>query len=87
MDYHSLIKKVEQYAAELFDHTNLNSLPYHNLRHTESVVSHCKQIGHHYQLNERDYFVVVASAWLHDLVTRLNGWAMKKKVPKQREFC
>ncbi len=67
MDYHSLLKKVEQYAAESFDHTNLNRLPYHNLGHTESVVSHCKQIGHHYQLNERDYFVVVAAAWLHDL--------------------
>jgi predicted metal-dependent HD superfamily phosphohydrolase len=67
MDYKLTLTKVEQYARDSFDHTNLNSLLYHNLRHTESVASYAKQIAHHYQLSERDYFVVVAAAWLHDL--------------------
>jgi predicted metal-dependent HD superfamily phosphohydrolase len=67
MDYHLMLKKVEQYARDSFDHTNLNNLLYHNLRHTESVASYAKQIAHHYQLGERDFFIVVASAWLHDL--------------------
>jgi predicted metal-dependent HD superfamily phosphohydrolase len=67
MDYHALLKKVEHYATDSFDHTDLNKLSFHNLKHTESVASYAKQIAHHYQLNERDYFVVVSAAWLHDL--------------------
>jgi predicted metal-dependent HD superfamily phosphohydrolase len=67
MDYHSILKKTEHYALDSFDHTSLNQLPYHNRKHTESVASYAKQIAHHYQLNERDTFVVVAAAWLHDL--------------------
>lgn len=67
MDYHLMLNKVEQYARDSFDHTNLNNLLYHNLRHTESVASYAKQIARHYQLGERDYFIVVASAWMHDL--------------------
>ncbi len=67
MDYHLMLNKVEQYARDSFDHTNLNNLLYHNLRHTESVASYAQQIAHHYQLGERDYFIVVASAWFHDL--------------------
>jgi predicted metal-dependent HD superfamily phosphohydrolase len=67
MDYHALLKKTENYALDSFEHTSLNLLAYHNRKHTESVASYAKQIAHHYQLNERDHFVVVASAWLHDL--------------------
>jgi predicted metal-dependent HD superfamily phosphohydrolase len=67
MDYPIMLNKVEQYAKDSFDHTNLNNLLYHNLRHTESVASYARQIARHYQLGDRDYFIVVASAWLHDL--------------------
>lgn len=67
MDYNSLLKKVERYSTESFDHTELGRLSYHNLEHTEAVASYARQIANHYQLNERDYFVVVAAAWLHDL--------------------
>jgi len=67
MDYKTLLKKVELYATDSFSHTNLGKLPYHNLKHTQSVVSYSKQLAHHYQLSERDLFIVVASAWLHDL--------------------
>jgi predicted metal-dependent HD superfamily phosphohydrolase len=67
MDYKTLLKKVELYATDSFSHTNLEKLPYHNLKHTQSVVSYSKQLAHHYQLSEGDLFIVVASAWLHDL--------------------
>jgi predicted metal-dependent HD superfamily phosphohydrolase len=67
MDYNSLLKKVERYSTESFDHTELGRLSYHNLEHTESVASYASQIANHYQLNERDFFIVVAAAWLHDL--------------------
>ncbi len=45
----------------------LGMLSYHNRKHTESVAAYARQLAQHYQLNERDYFVVVASAWFHDL--------------------
>jgi predicted metal-dependent HD superfamily phosphohydrolase len=67
MDYKTLLKKVEHYATDSFFHTDLEKLPYHNLKHTQSVASYSGQLAHHYQLGERDFFVVVASAWLHDL--------------------
>jgi predicted metal-dependent HD superfamily phosphohydrolase len=67
MDYKNLLKKVEHYATDSFFHTDLEKLPYHNLKHTQSVASYAKQFGHHYQLSERELFIVVASAWLHDL--------------------
>jgi predicted metal-dependent HD superfamily phosphohydrolase len=67
MEYKTILNKVEYYATDSFSHTDLEKLPYHNLKHTQSVASYSMQLAHHYQLNERDLFVVVASAWLHDL--------------------
>ncbi|HEV7423739.1 MAG TPA: Pycsar system effector family protein, partial [Candidatus Paceibacterota bacterium] len=67
MEYKTLLIKVEQYATDSILHTDLDRLPYHNLKHTQYVVSYSMQLTHHYQLSERDSFVVVASAWLHDL--------------------
>jgi len=74
MDYKILLKKVELYATDSFFHTDLEKLPYHNLKHTQSVVSNARHLAHHYQLGERDYFVIVASAWLHDL-----GYAIERE--------
>jgi predicted metal-dependent HD superfamily phosphohydrolase len=74
MDYKTLLKKVELYATDSFFHTDLEKLPYHNLKHTQSVVSNARHLAHHYQLSERDFFVVVASAWLHDL-----GYAIERE--------
>ncbi|HLG40623.1 MAG TPA: Pycsar system effector family protein [Chitinophagaceae bacterium] len=39
---------------------------YHNLVHTQSVVKAASQIANHYQLNEKDFFIVTTSAWFHD---------------------
>jgi predicted metal-dependent HD superfamily phosphohydrolase len=67
MDYSSLLKKVEHYATDCFENTELGLLSYHNRKHTESVAGYARQMSQHYQLNERDNFVVVAAAWMHDL--------------------
>jgi predicted metal-dependent HD superfamily phosphohydrolase len=67
MDYHSLLRKIELYTTDSFSQTNLAKLAYHNLKHTQSVVFNADQIAQHYQLSERDNFIVLASAWLHDL--------------------
>jgi len=67
MDYHSLLKKIEHYAYDCFQNTEMGRLPFHNLKHTESVAGYAKQVAHHYKLDEHDNFIVVASAWFHDL--------------------
>ena len=67
MDYSSLLKKVEHYAIDCFENTELGLLSYHNRKHTESVVGYASQLSQHYQLSDRDNFVVLAAAWMHDL--------------------
>jgi predicted metal-dependent HD superfamily phosphohydrolase len=67
MDYQGSLKKVAHYATDSFVNTAIGMLAYHNRKHTESVAGYATQIARHYQLNDRDYFIVVASAWLHDL--------------------
>ena len=39
---------------------------YHNLTHTEAVVSNAAKIASHYQLGEKDVFIITAAAWFHD---------------------
>ena len=78
MDYGSLLKKVEHYATDCFENTELGLLSYHNRKHTESVAGYARQMSQHYQLNERDNFVVVAAAWMHDL-----GYTVDRKNHEQ----
>ena len=40
---------------------------YHNLFHTEEVVSHCEQLSRHYALPERDRLLLLTAAWFHDI--------------------
>jgi hypothetical protein len=67
MDYKILLEKIALYAVRSFEQTPMGLLPYHNQKHTESVTAHAALIAVHYTLNDRDTFIVVASAWLHDL--------------------
>ena len=66
MDYHHLLGEVKLYVIALFKSKADQALPYHNIFHTESVVSHAGQIANHYQLGEKDHFLVMAAAWFHD---------------------
>jgi predicted metal-dependent HD superfamily phosphohydrolase len=67
MDYRTLLEQAEHYVRSLYD-TNVNEkLHYHNLRHTESVVTAAMQIAQHYQLSDVDFFTVCVAAWFHDI--------------------
>jgi HD superfamily phosphodiesterase len=67
MNYYTLLDEVKQYVTSFF-HTHANDkLIYHNLVHTENVVSAAIEIGNHYRLNDLDYFIVVTAAWFHDI--------------------
>lgn len=67
MDYQTLSGQVKQYALDFFNASENQYLFYHNLAHTEGVVNAAIQIGNHYQLDDVDFFVVVAAAWFHDM--------------------
>jgi predicted metal-dependent HD superfamily phosphohydrolase len=72
MSYRQLLEQVQNQVQALFTTANKPELLYHNLEHTQSVVAAATQIANHYQLSDRDFFVVVAAAWFHD-VGYLNG--------------
>ncbi len=66
MNYKQLQEEVKEHVLEYF-HTHHNpNLVYHNLDHTQEVVKAAIQIGNHYQLNDKDFFIVTTGAWFHD---------------------
>lgn len=66
MNYHNLLKQVSDYVLAYYKSHSDSRLVYHDRKHTETVVSRAIEIANHYQVNDRDYFVVVAAAWFHD---------------------
>ena len=60
------MEQVQSHVQALYRSNARPALLYHNLAHTEGVVSAATQIANHYQLNDRDFFVVLAAAWFHD---------------------
>lgn len=67
MNYKDLQLKTEAFVRNYFTSANNEKLVYHNIQHTEHVVRAAIQIADHYQLNEKDYFIVIVAAWFHDV--------------------
>jgi predicted metal-dependent HD superfamily phosphohydrolase len=67
LNYYSLIKQIDTYITGIFSAETDKQLLYHNLIHTQQVVSNCAKIATHYKLNEKDYFIVISAAWFHDI--------------------
>lgn len=66
MNFSELLQRVAQHQLDFFQSQADPHLVYHNLPHTQGVVKAASQIADHYQLDERDYFIVVTAAWFHD---------------------
>ncbi len=66
MNYKHTLDEVKDYVESFFDKHKNPNLAYHNLSHTRYVVAAAVQIANHYQLNEEDFFSVIAAAWFHD---------------------
>ena len=62
----TLLQQIEDHVVRYFDKHPRPELTYHNLAHTQEVVSAADQIARHYQLSETDYLAVMAAAWFHD---------------------
>jgi len=66
MDYNIILGQTEQYVRNFFSsHIDVRII-YHDRTHTEQVVEAARMIAQHYQLNERDFFIVNVAAWFHD---------------------
>lgn len=66
MNYKHLQEEVEKHVLDYFSTHHDDKLVYHNLDHTKDVVKATVQIANHYQLNEKDFFIVYTGAWFHD---------------------
>ena len=58
---------MQQYLQQFFKTHSNDKLIYHDQSHTTYVVNAATEIANHYQLNERDFFIVLAAAWFHDV--------------------
>ncbi|QHS56643.1 HD domain-containing protein [Mucilaginibacter sp. 14171R-50] len=67
MKYPELLRQIREYALAYHKTHADAKLVYHDKAHTEGMVAAAAQIGNHYQLTDRDFFIVQAAAWFHDL--------------------
>ena len=65
-DYQKTEKKIEEYVTGLFDSMATKNLVFHNLDHTKMVVKRTQEIAGHYNVSEKEMFVLFAGAWFHD---------------------
>lgn len=66
MNYKTLLEKVAHHVLSMFKDHSKHGYPYHNKAHTQFVVDSAIQIANHYQLDDKDFFIVVTAAWFHD---------------------
>lgn len=67
MNYEQLSASVATYVSDFFINHPDDRFVYHNLDHTKAVVAAAVQIGNHYQLDDKDFFIVTTAAWFHDI--------------------
>lgn len=66
MSYKELQEQVRQNVIHFYKNKGNEKFVYHNLSHTEAVVSNAVRLGEHYKLDEKDLFIVTTAAWFHD---------------------
>ena len=62
----NLYKKIENYVTGLYDTLQDDTLVFHNLKHTQSVVDRTKEIAGHYHVNEKEMLILYTASWFHD---------------------
>ena len=66
MEFQKLLEKVKDHVVSYFEVHHDPELTYHDLKHTQSVVTSTTKIADHYQLSDEDFFTVITAAWFHD---------------------
>lgn len=67
MQYREILDQLRTHVASLFLAHKDERFVYHNLHHTEQVVENAVRIANHYQLSDREFFIVTAASWFHDM--------------------
>ncbi|WDF56766.1 Pycsar system effector family protein [Mucilaginibacter sp. KACC 22063] len=67
MNYQEILEQVSEYVKYFYQNNDMGKFPYHDKKHTNEVVTRATEIANHYQLDDHDFFIVVAAAWFHDL--------------------
>ncbi len=62
----TIIQDSEDFITELLTNKLDSKYLYHNLRHTQRVVSNTEELLEHYKLDEKEHRNVLLAAWLHD---------------------
>src|ERR1700756_4590406 len=66
-NYDRLLDRIKTFAMDYFRRQNDELYVYHNVRHTRDVVKAIQTITDFYKIAGAERFIVVASAWFHDL--------------------
>jgi predicted metal-dependent HD superfamily phosphohydrolase len=67
MNYHELLRNVEDHVNLFYrEHADANMF-YHDQSHVLEVLANTKRIADHYQLDDRSFFIVCAAACFHDV--------------------
>lgn len=63
----NIVQKAEAFIRSEFENDHWASFSYHNLSHTESVVSHCSEIALGSGISQEEIEVLTLAAWFHDM--------------------
>ncbi len=66
MNYTQIREEAKHYVIDFFKTKGNKKIVYHNLSHTQAVVSSAIQIAHQYKLGEKEQFILTLAAWFHD---------------------
>lgn len=66
MGYKEFQEQVRQNVLHFYKNKGNEKFVYHNLSHTEAVVSNAVRIGEYYKLDEKASFIITTAAWFHD---------------------
>src|ERR1700730_2855420 len=62
----TLVKCAEEHVKSLYENNSRSNLIFHNIKHTEKVVMHAREIATYYDLGEKDKVSLHIAAWFHD---------------------
>lgn len=67
MNYQDILQKADSYVRMfMLNHPN-DKIFYHTQEHVNAVVKAATNIANHYHLNDTDFFIVICSAYFHDI--------------------
>jgi predicted metal-dependent HD superfamily phosphohydrolase len=67
MNYLEILDQVKTHIERVFASKLDDKLVYHNLSHTEHVAKHVVELANYYKLDDKDFFIVLAASWFHDV--------------------